>query len=256
MHRFFVTKNQIDLKEKQIVIEDEDVKHVSKVLRLKPGDLVEICDGMSNEYICEIESINKNDVLLSIIEEKESSKEAPIEVVLYQGIPKAAKMDLIIQKTTELGITEIIPVEMERTIVQFSNDKDKEKKVERWQKIALEAAKQSKRGIVPTIQMPLSFKSAINHSKENQLNIMPYENEDDKGFKDLIKSLSSEEKSSIKKVGIWIGPEGGLDEEEVVRAIENKIYPITLGPRILRTETAGLVTLSLVMYELGDLGGL
>ncbi|QUH21116.1 16S rRNA (uracil(1498)-N(3))-methyltransferase [Alkaliphilus sp. B6464] len=255
MHRFFVTSDQIDLIQKQIVIKDEDVKHISKVLRLKEEDIVEICDGVNNEYVCKIESINKNDVLLSIIDNRKSAKESPIEVVLYQGIPKSTKMDLIIQKTTELGITEIIPVEMERTIVQFNNDKDKEKKVDRWQKIALEAAKQSKRGIVPSIHLPLSFKEAIEHSKENELNIMPYENQDDKGFKSVIASLSEEAKLSIKKVGIWIGPEGGFDEGEVTQAIENQIYPITLGPRILRTETAGFTILSLVMYELGDLGG-
>ncbi len=255
MHRFFVARNRIDLYEKQIIIEDEDVKHISKVLRLKPEDIVEICDGIGGEYICEIESINKNDVLLSILEEKRSTQEAPIEVILYQGIPKGAKMDLIIQKTTELGITDIIPVEMERTIVQFDNDKDKSKKVERWQKIALEAAKQSKRGIVPTIHMPITFKAAVEHSKGNQLNIMPYENEEDVGFKGIIESLTYDEKSSIKNVGIWIGPEGGFDETEVLKAVESKIHPITLGPRILRTETAGFTILSLVMYELGDLGG-
>lgn len=255
MHRFFVTRDQIDLYEKQIIIENEDVKHISKVLRLKPKNIVEICDSIGGEYICEIESINKNDVLLSIIEEKKSTREAPIEVILYQGIPKATKMDLIIQKTTELGIAEIVPVEMERTIVQFNNDKDKIKKVERWQKIALEAAKQSKRGVVPTIHMPLSFKAAIKHSEENQLNIMPYENEEDKGFKNIIKSMSKEDKSLIRKVGVWVGPEGGFDETEVEKANQSKIHSITLGPRILRTETAGFTVLGLVMYELGDLGG-
>lgn len=252
MHRFFVSPDQINLVEKQIVIEDEDVRHISKALRLKEEDIVEVCDGANNEYICSIQSISKNNVLLSIIDKKQSTKEAPIKVVLYQGIPKAAKMDLIIQKTTELGITEIVPVEMERTIVQFSNDKDKEKKVERWQKIALEAAKQSKRGIVPTVHLPISFREAIEHSKTNQLNIMPYENEDEKGFKNIMTSLCKEK---VNKVGIWIGPEGGLDEEEVVMAVDSTIYPITLGPRILRTETAGFTILSLVMYELGDLGG-
>jgi len=255
MHRFFVDPNQINLIQKQAIIQDEDVKHISKVLRLKDGDTVEVCDGVNNEYLSNIESINKNDVLLSITKERKSTQESPIEVILYQGIPKAAKMDLIIQKTTELGVTEIIPVEMERTIVQFNSNKDKVKKVERWQKIALEAAKQSKRGIVPKINMPLSFNAAIEHSKENSLNIMPYENAKDKGFKSIIDSMSKEDKFSVRKIGIWIGPEGGLHEEEVVKAVESKIHPITLGPRILRTETAGFTILGLVMYELGDLGG-
>lgn len=252
MHRFFVDACQIDLIENRIIIKNEDVRHISKVLRLKKDDVIEVCDGSNMEYICKILGINKNNILLLIIDKQESTKEAPMKVVLYQGIPKSNKMDLIIQKTTELGIKEIIPVEMKRTIVQFASNKDKEKKVDRWQKIALEAAKQSKRSIVPVVHLPLSFEEAIEHSKDNQLNIMPYENYYKKGFKSIIKSL---DKNNINKIGIWIGPEGGLEEKEVETAIENKIYPITLGPRILRTETAGFTTLAIVMYELGDLGG-
>ncbi|HZX21383.1 MAG TPA: RsmE family RNA methyltransferase, partial [Clostridia bacterium] len=155
-----------------------------------------------------------------------------------------------VQKTVELGITEILPVEMKRTVVQFSGDKDKQNKMERWQKIALEAAKQSKRGIVPTVHSPVGFDEALGHSKRNQLNIMPYENEDKKSFGDVTKSLN---RDNIDRIGIWIGPEGGLDEKEVAEATENGIYIVTLGPRILRTETAGLAMLSLIMYELGDL---
>lgn len=250
MHRFFVNRDQIDLIENQITIENEDVRHISRVLRLTEEDKLEICDGGNMEYICRIESINKDKVLLSIINKRQSIQEPPIKAVLYQGIPKSTKMDLIIQKTVELGISEIVPVEMRRTIVQFKNQKDKQNKVDRWQKIALEAAKQSKRGIVPTIHMPISFKEAIERSRTNQLNLMPYEDEDRKGFRTVIKSLN---KDSIDRVGIWIGPEGGLDQEEVAQGIENKIHTLTLGPRILRTETAGFTMLSLIMYELGDI---
>ncbi|ABW18782.1 16S rRNA (uracil(1498)-N(3))-methyltransferase [Alkaliphilus oremlandii] len=255
MHRFFVMPNQVNLTSGEIVIHDEDVKHISKVLRLKEKDIVEICDGESKEYICSIASIHKNEVVLSIEEERKSTQEASVEVVLYQGVPKGAKMDLIIQKTTELGIKEIIPVMMERTVVQFDSPKDEVKKVERWQKIAEEAAKQSKRGMIPKIHLPMSFKDAIEDSRKNALNIMPYENEENRGFKNIIKNLSKEDQASIKKIGVWIGPEGGFEESEVVKAIENGIHPVTLGPRILRTETAGFTMLSLVMYELGDLGG-
>lgn len=250
MHRFFVNRDQIDLIENQITIENEDVRHISRVLRLTEEDKLEICDGGNMEYICRIESINKDKVLLSIINKRQSIQEPPIKAVLYQGIPKSTKMDLIIQKTVELGISEIVPVEMRRTIVQFKNQKDKQNKVDRWQKIALEAAKQSKRGIVPTIHMPISFKEAIERSRTNQLNLMPYEDEDRKGFRTVIKSLN---KDNIDRVGIWIGPEGGLDQEEVAEGIENKIHTLTLGPRILRTETAGFTMLSLIMYELGDI---
>lgn len=250
MHRFFVDICQIDSMQNQIVIKNGDVRHISKVLRLRKKDMIEICDGVNMEYICEIQSIDKNSVLLSIIDKRQSIREPPVKVVLYQGIPKGNKMDLIVQKTVELGITEIIPVEMKRTIVQFRNNKDKQNKINRWQKIALEAAKQSRRGIVPPVHLPISFDEALKHSKKNQLNIMPYENEDKKSFKNIIESF---DKSNINGIGIWIGPEGGLDEEEVTTATKDGIYIITLGPRILRTETAGFTMLGLVMYELGDL---
>ena len=249
MHRFFVDTHQINSIQNRIIIENEDVKHISRVLRLKEKDKVEICDGENTEYICEIQSIDKNSVLLSIIDKKQSIKEPSIKTVLYQGVPKGDKMSFIIQKTVELGITEIIPVEMKRTVVQFG-DRDKQNKIDRWKKIALEAAKQSKRGIIPAVHSPLNFGQALEHSKKNQLNIMPYENENKKGFRAVMESLN---KDNIDNIGIWIGPEGGLDEEEVAKAINNKIHLITLGPRILRTETAGFTTLSLIMYELGDL---
>ena len=249
MHRFFVDTHQINSIQNRIIIENEDVKHISRVLRLKEKDKVEICDGENTEYICEIQSIDKNSVLLSIIDKKQSIKEPSIKTVLYQGVPKGDKMSFIIQKTVELGITEIIPVEMKRTVVQFG-DRDKQNKIDRWKKIALEAAKQSKRGIIPAVHSPLNFDQALEHSKKNQLNIMPYENENKKGFRAVMESLN---KYNIDNIGIWIGPEGGLDEEEVAKAINNKIHLITLGPRILRTETAGFTTLSLIMYELGDL---
>lgn len=255
MHRFFVNPSQVNLMKNQIVIKGEDLKHISKVLRLKNGDVVEVCDGLNSEYISKIESINKEDVMLSIIDKKNSTKEPPIQVVLYQGIPKSTKMDLIIQKATELGITNIVPVEMERTIVKFKSDKDKNKKIDRWQKISIEAAKQSKRGILPTVQPPFNFIDAIEHSKMNDINILPYENEDNKGFRHIINSLSKETRDSIKKIGIWIGPEGGFDKSEIDKALKNNLHLITLGPRILRTETAGFTILSIVMYELGDLGG-
>ena len=249
MHRFFIDTHQINFIQNRIIIENEDVRHISRVLRLKEKDKVEICDGKNTEYICEIQSVDKNSVSLSIIGKEQSFKEPPIKTVLYQGSPKGDKMNLIIQKTVELGITEIIPVKMKRTIVQF-DDKNKQKKVDRWQRVALEAAKQSRRGIVPAVHFPLNFDQALEHSKKNQLNIMPYENENKKGFRTVMESLN---KDNIDKIGIWIGPEGGLAEEEVANAINNGVHLITLGPRILRTETAGFITLSLIMYELGDL---
>lgn len=252
MNRFFVSPSAIDLEKEEIIIHGEDVKHISKVLRLLTGDFLEISDGEKHEYIGKIKNISRDSVILSIVQKYQLQTEAPIEVSLYQSIPKATKMEFIIQKTTELGIKAIIPVSTERTIVQFRDDKDQKKKMDRWQKIADEAAKQSKRGIIPQIHMPISFEDALNHSKENELNIIAYEKEVANGIKSLIYNWKD---FKIKKIGIWIGPEGGFTAEEISQAIKKNLYPITLGPRILRTETAGLAVLSILMYELGDLGG-
>ncbi|AOY77565.1 16S rRNA (uracil(1498)-N(3))-methyltransferase [Clostridium formicaceticum] len=252
MNRFFVNAADVHLPTNEITIAGEDVKHISKVLRLSEGDLVEVCDGEKYGYIGKIKRISKQEVLLSIEEQMPLKTEAPIEVILYQSIPKATKMELIIQKTTEMGIKSIVPIITSRTVVQFKDDKDKEKKVERWQKIAMEAAKQSKRGVIPSIHFPLSLKEALQKAQENDLNIIAYEKEASQGIKGLLTSLVTE---NIKKIGIWIGPEGGFEEEEIDLAKDKTIHSITLGPRILRTETAGFTVLSILMYVLGDLGG-
>ena len=219
-------------------------------MRLSTGDLVEISDGEKYEYIAEIKDISKENVLLSIVDKKPFFTEPQMEINLYQSVPKGSKMEFVIQKTTELGINSIIPVLTERTIVQFKNDKDK--KVERWKKIAEEASKQSKRGIIPQIINPMSFEDALEHCSENQINIIAYEKEESFGIKQLMNKFKD---SNIEKVGIWIGPEGGFSDNEISLALKENLYSISLGPRILRTETAGLTVLSILMYELGDLGG-
>lgn len=252
MNRFFVSPNDICTEKKQITIAGEDVKHISKVLRLSKGDMVEVCDGQRYEFIAEIEYIGKTEVLLKVKEQQQLKTEPPIDMILYQSIPKATKMELIIQKTTEMGIKAIIPVITDRTIVQFKDHKDMEKKVDRWQKIAGEAAKQSKRGMIPTIHLPMNLDKALEHSQANNHNVIAYEKENTTGIKSIINSLKE---NNAGKVGIWIGPEGGFTEEEVNMAIDKNVQAITLGPRILRTETAGFTVLSILMYELGDLGG-
>lgn len=252
MNRFFVDDAQISKNKGEIRITGEDVKHISKVLRLVPGDMVEICDGQAFEYIGEISDINKDRVIVSIKDKRKIKTEPPIKITLYQGIPKATKMDIIIQKTTEMGISEIVPVFTGRTVVQLESKKDKEKKAERWNRICLEASKQSKRGIVPPVHIPMSFQEALFHSKANEINIMAYEKESKNNLKDLLHTIKEK---PVKKIGIWIGPEGGFAEDEVNKAIGEEVYTVTLGPRILRTETAGFALLSMIMYELGDLGG-
>ena len=251
MHRFFVDKKNI-LEDKGFIYIDnqEDVKHISRVLRLKEGVDLEICDGANMEYLCKIDSIEKTKVNLTIVERLPSDTEPSIEVTLFQGIPKSTKMELIIQKCTELGIIKIVPIINERTIVQLKDRKAEEKKVERWQKIGNEAAKQCKRGVIPKIHMPLTFDEMLTTMGDYDLAIILYENEENNGIKAIL-----QHSTSIKRVAIIIGPEGGFEKKEIEASKKAAVIPVSLGPRILRTETAGLVALSIVMYEIGDLGG-
>lgn len=252
MNRFFVSTDQINKDQNEITILNDDVKHILKVLRLTIGDEIEISDGIKNIYIGEIIQINKSEVIVKIIKVEEASTESDINIVLYQSIPKSTKMDWIVQKSTELGVMKIVPVTSERTIVQFSNSKDAEKKRDRWEKIALEAAKQSKRGIVPRVYSPINFRDSLEESTNNDLNILAYEKESNIGLKRVLKQAKEK---NIKNIGIWVGPEGGFDENEINLLEKYEFKTITLGPRILRTETAGAALISALMFELGDLGG-
>ena len=246
MHKFFVQSNNIN--GDKIYIEGEDVNHILKVLRLRKGEKIQVSDGDGNEYVCEIDANDKKTVYCNIIESYKNMTEPPIKITLFQGIPKAQKLDLIVQKCVEIGVVEIVPVMTKRVVVK-TEDRDISNKVERWNRISYEAAKQSDRGIVPNVLNPISFNEAIYRLKEMDLSIVPYENEEGNG----IKALSH--KKNIRSVGILIGPEGGFEEEEIKVCMENGIVPVTLGPRILRTETAGFVASALILYEFGDLGG-
>jgi 16S rRNA (uracil1498-N3)-methyltransferase len=246
MHRFFVNKENI--KKDIILVTGDDVKHIKNVLRLKSGDTIELCDGESNDYIVSITEISKNYVKCNIVEKYKSKSEPPIEVLLYQGLPKSAKMDLIVQKVVELGVTEIVPVITERTVVKINEDSKEKKKLERWQKISLEAAKQSKRGMIPRIHNIISFDEMIEILKTENNILVPYENETKLSIKEALKEYKN------GKVNIVIGPEGGFEESEIIKLKDINANIITLGPRILRTETAGFTTVGIVMYELGDLG--
>jgi len=251
MNRFFVGRNNIIQSEKRILIDDiEDIKHIKKVLRLKTGDNIEISDGDCKDYICRIHNIKNNFIECRIEEELPSKGEPPVKVVLFQGLPKANKMDLIIQKCVEIGIYKIFPLITARTVVKINDVKSEINKSKRWEKISLEAAKQSKRGIIPKVEKIIEFKDLKEYIKDLDLVILPYEKEDSFSLKDVIKS-----KPDAKNIGIIIGPEGGFEEEEIGQAQDMDIKIVTLGSRILRTETAGLVTSSIVLYELGDLGG-
>ena len=246
MPKFFVTQDKIT--ENQIIIDTEDVAHISRVLRLGIGDHVTVCDSQGTDYETEIAEMEQKQIVCSITEKRASESEPNIKVTLFQGLPKASKMEYIIQKTTELGISEIVPVKLSRCVVKIDNKKDEKKKLDRWQKISEAAAKQSGRGIVPQISEIMTLDEVIKSSKEFDLFFVPYECEEQKTLKEVLLS-----RSDIKTVGFIIGPEGGFDPAETEKLRENGIDTVTLGKRILRTETAGEAVLAMTMYEIGDI---
>lgn len=238
MHRFFVNPSNIS---DGIYIDGTDVNHIKNVLRLKCGEEVNVCDGQNNEYLCRIVDITPDKVYLDIISKDVCKNEPEFSVTLYQGLPKSDKMDYIVQKCVELGITRIVPVAAKRSVVKI---KDDAKKVSRWQKIASEAAKQCQRGTLPEVANVMSFKEAIADLAKCDLKFMPYENERQTPLREVLS------KKDIKSIGFFIGPEGGLDETEVAIAESLNIPTVSLGKRILRTETAPIACLSALMYEL------
>jgi 16S rRNA (uracil1498-N3)-methyltransferase len=246
MGRFFVNRENIS--KDRIIITGEDVKHIKNVLRLRIGDNLLFCDGMGLDYHVKILEYKVDAITTEILSSEMNKTEPPIDVILYQGMPKSDKLELIIQKCVELGVKNVIPVITDRTIVRLETKKDAEKKVGRWQKIATEAAKQCNRGAIPEIGMPVGFEMALNMAKNAQLSIIPYEKETNTVLKRLITV------DNPKKIAVFIGPEGGFTEEEIQSALAKGTRPVTLGPRILRTETAGIAVLSILMYELGDIG--
>ena len=245
MQRFFVEPYQIEEEAHRIHINGTDVNHIKNVLRMKCGEDVWISDGGDKEYHCQIEELGEDEVLLHILYAQEPEYELPNKIYLFQGLPKADKMELIIQKAVELGAYRIVPFAAKRSVVKL-DQKKAGKKRERWQAIAKGAAEQSKRGIVPQVQDVMSFQEAMNYAKELDVVLVPYELQE--GMKATEAVISKIEPG--QSVGIFIGPEGGFDESEIEQAEEAGAVPITLGKRILRTETAGLTTLSILMYHL------
>lgn len=244
MSTFFVKNNQVT--EKSIEIIDEDVNHIKNVLRYKIDDEIDVCDENGTRYKTKIEKFEKDSIMLEIIEKSIKNTECSLNITLFQGLPKADKMDLITQKCTELGIKEIIPFISERVIVKL-DDKSETKKQERWQKIAKEAAKQSGRQIVPNIKKTINLKNIIENLSKYDIVIVPYECEKEHNIKSILK----ESKKDIKNIAIVIGPEGGFSENDIKILEEAKnVKKVSLGPRILRTETAGIATLAMVIYEL------
>ncbi|MDR3593556.1 RsmE family RNA methyltransferase [Clostridium sp.] len=252
MHKFFTEPYNITEVEGTIL--GDDVKHIYKVLRLSEGEEVVLNNCEGKEYLGKISSITKSEVIVDIIKKLDVNNESKVKVHLFQGLPKGQKMDLIVQKGTELGVVEFIPTITARVDVKL---KGEFKKLDRLKRIALEASKQSKRSIVPQVKEVIDFDEVLNKLKEMDLVIVPYENAEDFGIKSLVRQLDKEnvDLNNLNNVGILIGPEGGFEEEEINTLKEQGAYIITLGNRILRTETAGFTATALIQYELGDLGG-
>jgi len=246
MPRFFVNSEAIE--NENIIISGEDFNHIKNVLRLRQGESLVISDGNCTDYDVVIDSYTSSSVVARIIGKNKNDNESEIDITLFQGVPKSDKMDMIIQKSVELGVKRIVPVLTERTVVKINNEKDSKNKVARWQRIAQEASKQCNRGILPAVDNPVTFYEAVAKYKKADLSLIPYEKECGNRLKTILKS------NNAKTISIMIGPEGGFSEAEVELASENGFLPVTLGPRILRTETAGLSALSIIMYELGDIG--
>lgn len=243
MHHFFVSPNNID--EEYVTIIGSDVNHIKNVLRMKIGEEILVSNGVDKDYYCQIEELEVEYIKLKIINIDYAGTELDCEFYLFQCLPKGDKMEFIIQKAVELGVKEIIPVSSKRSIVKL-DEKKAAKKIERWNAISMSAAKQSRRVIIPRVNNVLSFKEAINYAKDFDINIIPYEN-----YKDMSETKEVIEKiKHCMKVGIFIGPEGGFDESEVDLAVENGVDRVSLGKRILRTETAGMTILSVLMFKL------
>ena len=243
MHHFFVTPEQVS--EDKITIIGSDVNHMKNVLRMKVGEQLHISDGNNQKYLCEVATMTSEEVCVQIKEVLVSDTELPSKLYLFQGLPKSDKMELIVQKAVELGAWEIIPVATKRAVVKL-DDKKAAKKVERWNSIAESAAKQSGRNVVPQVRDVMSYKEAVEYAKELDVVLIPYELAE--GMEDTKQVIDGV--LAGQSVGIFIGPEGGFETAEVAYATEQGAKAITLGKRILRTETAGLTVLSILMYHL------
>lgn len=243
MHHFFVTPGQV--KDNCIYISGSDVNHIKNVLRMKIGEALQISDGNNKQYLCQVASMDGEEVCVTILKEQSADTELPSKLYLFQGLPKSDKMELIVQKAVELGVYEIVPVATRRAVVKLDG-KQASKKIERWNSISEGAAKQSGRSIIPKVKQVMPYKEALAYAKQLDVVLIPYELAE--GMKETKQTISSIE--SGQSVGIFIGPEGGFEVAEMEQAIESGAKAITLGKRILRTETAGLTTLSILMYHL------
>lgn len=249
MYHFF-TETEL-FTESEVTIVGSDVNHIKNVLRMKPGEKVLISDGKGINFFCELTEIGSDAVKAAILPEKVEDTELPVEVVLYQGLPKGDKMEFIIQKCVELGVSRVVPVDMARCVMKLDAKKEGNK-IKRWYGVSESAAKQSKRMIVPEISSVMKYKEALEEAKQADLAIVPYEAAetlDGVTGMELTRRLIGSLKPG-QTCAVFIGPEGGFAESEIALALEHGLQPVTLGKRILRTETAGMFVLSAIGFAL------
>lgn len=243
MHKFFTDDVQGDIAR----ITGDDVKHAWKVLRLESGDRVQVNDLKGTDYLGNIVEINKNEVLIQLAEKSARTNESPLQLFVYQGLPKGQKMDLICQKLCELGVAELIPTMTQRVIPEVKNDY---KKLDRLRRISLEAGKQAKRSLIMTVREPVDLMDLAAEFKELDLLIVPYEEMTGRG----LHGIQTEIELS-RRIGLVVGPEGGFEAEEINWLSDQGAKVVTLGPRILRTETCALSMVSMLQFIAGDMGG-
>lgn len=241
MANFYISKSM--LQGDKAIITGDEAKHISRVLRMKKGDEVTLCDGEGTFYEAVLADFSEKEVTAQILSQRVAETEPQVKITLYQGVPKNPKLETIVQKSVEIGVVRVVPVDTKRAVAKL----DKKEKIDRLQKIAAEAAKQSRRGIVPEVCPTMSFKEAVNEAKKAELAIIPYEEETQNSLKSVLVGKKAQ------TVSIMIGPEGGFDKDEIELALSSGITPVTLGKRILRTETAGLAVSSAVLYEFDEM---
>ena len=244
MYQFFVEPGQIQ--GRRIIITGSDVNHIRNVLRMKPGEEIAVSNGTDGrEYRCGIESFTEDEVICSLRFMKEDGVELPSRIHLFQGLPKADKMELIVQKAVELGAYEVVPVAARRCVARL-DEKKAPSRINRWQGIAEAAAKQSRRGIIPQVHPVMNMREAVAYAHAMEVKLIPYELAENMGHtKEILEAVKPG-----TDIAVFIGPEGGFEQEEIELAMAAGIEPVTLGRRILRTETAGLTVLSWLMYHL------
>ena len=241
MPKFFVRQERIE--NNKVTITGDDAFHISRALRMAKGEHITVCDMQCNEYDCVLSEFNPDSVVADIIAEKKIDNEPRVKVFLFQALPKGDKLDTVIQKAVECGVFEITPFESERCVVKVKPDAEA-KKTERRNRIALEAAKQCGRGYVPQVNPTVDFKSAIKKSASCDISVLCYEGEENYSLKELLQS-----NKNIETVAVFIGSEGGFSVDEVKCALDSGMKSVSLGKRILRTETASSFVLSCIVYE-------